>query len=292
MATTQAQCQILRTADFFEPDGMPLCVFRMPFVHIDRKRHSHEFFEIMMVIGGFATHHIAGVTQTVSMGDVFFIRPGEAHAYEVGDGGVQLLNILFLPEMIEADLRDLPASRGFQSLVGANSVNPHNYSHLRLSAKDLAQVNSIAEHIEIEQEDLAPGFELVCGSKFEELLVILSRRLIHARARTDKHVNQLGEVLAYIEDHLDETIDFQTIAEVAKMSPTSVRRAFQEAFGCSPIAYMRHVRIKKAMLYLNDLSKSITDVAFEVGFSDSGHFARVFKNETGQTPSEFRKRLK
>jgi AraC family L-rhamnose operon transcriptional activator RhaR/AraC family L-rhamnose operon regulatory protein RhaS len=70
-----------------------------------------------------------------------------------------------------------------------------------------------------------------------------------------------------------------------------LRRAFQETFACSPMAYLQQLRVKRAMLLLADPLKSISDVAFEVGFNDSGYFSRVFKVETDETPKEFRKRI-
>lgn len=284
--------QVLRSKDFFEQNRMPLCVFRMPFRQEDRLRHSHEFYEIMIVIGGFANHCIGKSKETISMGDVFIIPPGVSHSYAVGErGGVQVLNVLFGEELLEGNLRDLQASIGYRQLRGLTPHPTTSYVHLKLTARDLARTNSIVEQIEIEQEDLAAGWELLCESKFRELLIILVRALSHVQGRIDKNVQKLSEVLAFMEQNLSSNLDFPALAEVSRMPATSLRRAFQDAFGCSPMSYVKHLRIRKAMLLLNDPVKTVTDVAFEVGFTDSGHFARVFKLETSQTPSEFRKTL-
>jgi two-component system response regulator YesN len=57
------------------------------------------------------------------------------------------------------------------------------------------------------------------------------------------------------------------------------------------MVYLQQLRVKKAMLMLADPSKSVCDIAFEVGFNDSGYFTRVFKKEIGETPREFRTRV-
>ena len=57
------------------------------------------------------------------------------------------------------------------------------------------------------------------------------------------------------------------------------------------MSYLRRLRVNKAMLLIADSSKPICDIAQEVGFWDSGYFARIFKKETGSTPSKFRQRL-
>ena len=91
-----------------------------------------------------------------------------------------------------------------------------------------------------------------------------------------------------MEKHLGEDLRFEKLAEVVRMSPTALRRTFQETFACSPMAYLQQLRVKKAMLLLSDPLKSISDVAFDVGFNDSGYFSRVFKQGTNETPKEFR----
>lgn len=289
---TEHEEEILLSKDFFDDGKLPLCVFRMPFYRGDRLSHSHEFYEIMIVIGGTSMHTISGKTQTIVMGDVFFIPPGLKHSFKVGEnGGIQVLNILFGDELFRANLRDLTSMQSYRRLCEGDSLIPSRYAHIRLSAKELARVNSLAEQIEVEQEDISPGYQLLCEIKLREILVILMRRLSHVQGRSNNNIHKIREALLFIEENLDQPLDFSHIAEIAHMSPTSLRRAFHDAFDCSPMSYVKRLRIQKAMLLLNDPGRNITDVAFDVGFSDSGHFARVFKIETGQTPSAFRKQF-
>jgi len=94
-----------------------------------------------------------------------------------------------------------------------------------------------------------------------------------------------------MESNLDEELDFESLVGASGMSASSLRRVFKEAFGCSPMSYLQKLRLKKAMLLLADPSKSISEVAYEVGFNGSGYFSRVFKEETGESPGDFRTRV-
>ena len=276
---------------FFDAEHLPLCVFRMPYVDWSRNIHSHDFHELMIVVGGVAIHHFDDRHETVSMGDVFVIPPGQPHGYDVPDkSGVQILNVLFDMERLSMNKRDLEEIPGFHALF---SVMPSNHfePHLKLHAKELAFVNSLVEEIEVEQEGLTPGCEFYCETKLRELILFLSRRYSHIATQAGKKVLKLGRLISYMDKHLNEELRFETLADVANMSPTSLRRTFSEAFGCSPMAYLQQLRVKKSMILLADPQKSISDVAFAVGFNDSGYFSRVFKQETGEVPKEFRARL-
>ena len=264
----------------------------MPFLGGNRNLHSHNFYEIMIVIGGAAMHHIGDFHQTISMGDVYIIKPGQQHSYEVElSGGIEVLNVLFGDELLGADLRDIEQVPGFRALFTEKESKRNLSPHLKLPPQELAQLNNLAEQIEIELEDMTAGYEFFCETKFRELLIVLSRRYSHVQGRGNKNVLRMGELLAYMDNHLEEDITFNTLVEVSKMSPTSLRRMCQAAFGCSPMDYLRRLRIHKAMLLFTDSSKSVTEVAYQVGFQDAGYFSRIFKDESGKTPSEFRQGL-
>ena len=78
------------------------------------------------------------------------------------------------------------------------------------------------------------------------------------------------------------------IAET-QMSETSLASAFKRDTGQTPHEFLVTCRIRKAMDILSkDPSARITDLAAELGFASSQHFAARFRRETGKTPSEYR----
>lgn len=268
-----------------------MCVFRMPYVDWSRKIHSHDFHEMMIVVGGVAVHHMGDRHETISMGDLFVIPPGYQHGYDVPENsGVQVLNVLFDWNRMTVNTRDLELIPGFHALFSVK-LDSHFEPHLKLPPKDLAAVNAMVETIEAEQEELAPGYEFFCETKFRELVVFLARRYSHVATPSGKNVLKLGELISYMEKHLGDDLRFEELAKAVHMSPTSLRRTFQETFNCSPMAYLQQLRVKRAMLLLADPLKTISDVAFQVGFNDSGYFSRVFRQETGETPKTFREKL-
>ncbi len=74
------------------------------------------------------------------------------------------------------------------------------------------------------------------------------------------------------------------------VSPSYLFRLFKKKMGVTPMRYRNLVRIDKAKLLLLDRTLTIEEVAERVGFEDAKYFARVFKKETGASPSAFRTR--
>jgi AraC-like DNA-binding protein len=57
----------------------------------------------------------------------------------------------------------------------------------------------------------------------------------------------------------------------------------------TPIKYIQRYRINLAKSLLKNTHKSITEIATDVGFSESGYFSRIFHRETGLSPDQFRR---
>lgn len=73
------------------------------------------------------------------------------------------------------------------------------------------------------------------------------------------------------------------------LSYRQICRHFHRAFGCSPKQYQIRARLNEACRLLRETHLPITDVAMELGFCTSQHFATQFLAQTRKTPSEYRK---
>jgi YesN/AraC family two-component response regulator len=76
------------------------------------------------------------------------------------------------------------------------------------------------------------------------------------------------------------------------INPSYLSREFSKYFGDLSFGeYIRKMRIEKAQELMNDAAYSLTEIAYLTGFSDQSHFTRIFKKHTGQSPSEYKKKL-
>jgi transcriptional regulator GlxA family with amidase domain len=98
-------------------------------------------------------------------------------------------------------------------------------------------------------------------------------------------------VLREIEDHLAEDLTNKRLAEVANMAINSFSRLFKEEIGVAPQQFVRERRIQKTSILLHHTTETIEEIATISGFCDRFHLARVFKNLTGYSPAQYRKKF-
>lgn len=95
----------------------------------------------------------------------------------------------------------------------------------------------------------------------------------------------------YINAHLAETISLQNLATVAGLSKYHFARQFKKETGRSPGQYVLAQKMQAARVLLGDRSRTITDIATSVGYTNISHFSRAFSSQFGLSPSAFRQQL-
>lgn len=103
---------------------------------------------------------------------------------------------------------------------------------------------------------------------------------------------QLGPLLAWMQRHHAEPIDLKGLAERAHCSTRTLLRRFRTATGLTPNDYVQRLRIAAAQSALRNPSRSLEQVAQQVGYSDRATFAKLFKQLCGEAPGAFRRRLR
>jgi AraC-like DNA-binding protein len=98
-----------------------------------------------------------------------------------------------------------------------------------------------------------------------------------------------------IQDQLDThmTLSLQQASAELEINPAYLSREFSKHFDNLSFGdYMRKIRIEKAMNLIETTSYPLTEIAYLTGFSDQSHFNRIFKKQTGQSPSVYKKSIK
>jgi AraC family transcriptional regulator len=100
--------------------------------------------------------------------------------------------------------------------------------------------------------------------------------------------HKLNRVLAFMAEHLAETIRIRDLANMAHMSLHHFARMFKQATGVPPHLYITMERMKRAKALLRESELALVDIAANVGFQTQGHFTAVFHRYAGVTPRVFR----
>lgn len=108
--------------------------------------------------------------------------------------------------------------------------------------------------------------------------------------RTKNHLIAIQfKALVYKNFAIKKNISFYTAA--LNVSENYLNRCTQLIFGKSAKRFILDVAILQSQLLLQDMHKSIADVAFELNFEDASYFSRLFRKITGVTPSVYKKQI-
>ena len=100
--------------------------------------------------------------------------------------------------------------------------------------------------------------------------------------------NLAEQIKIYLGAHFAEDITLGALCKTYKCSKTTLINTFNKAYGKTVYRYLTEIRLKNAAELLKNGSDPIGEISGKCGFVDQCYFSKVFKKETGLSPSEFR----
>ncbi len=136
------------------------------------------------------------------------------------------------------------------------------------------------------------------GSLYADTLSLsLSTALLSKYGQSSAHITplkgglssaSLRRVLSYIEANLHRDLRLQELASIADLSIFHFARSFRESTSGTPHQYITQRRLQIARALLHKPQWTVQQIASAIGFTDAGQFAKLFKRNTGVTPTEWR----
>ncbi len=102
---------------------------------------------------------------------------------------------------------------------------------------------------------------------------------------------KLRRMLAYIEENLHRDIRLQELAMLADLSVFHFARSFRESVGSTPHQYISKMRVQKAKTLLILPEWSVHQIASATGFTDGGQLSKIFRKNTGVSPTAWRRMI-
>ena len=127
--------------------------------------------------------------------------------------------------------------------------------------------------------------DLALNELITRLLQQQSRDLLLANCNTLRLKSNVSDALHYIEEHLNDPLDIDALCKITCMSRSKFYQQFKLAFGTSPALWQQQLRLKKARTLLLQ-GHPISKVCFDLGFNNTSHFSRLFKQTFGITPKQ------
>ncbi len=135
--------------------------------------------------------------------------------------------------------------------------------------------------------------ECMLHSLFLELIYLLYRHSRNSKTsyrakRSNRSV--IENAIAYINENITSKLDLDALASEAKFSPTYFHKLFKAATGKTLHDYIEEERIKKSVNLLISTDMTLTQIAYECGFSSQSYFSYAFKRRMGLPPCTYAKK--
>ncbi|MGO3307460.1 MAG: helix-turn-helix domain-containing protein, partial [Sphingobacterium sp.] len=129
-----------------------------------------------------------------------------------------------------------------------------------------------------------PKFSI--AKTFKLILPEVSKTELPLALPYPKH-EKLNEIVAYLEERIDDNVGFKNLANQFDLSERTLARLFQRELNMSFIQYYTILRMLTALKLLLDEKLSVNEVATRVGYSSLPTFSNTFNKIIGVRPSEY-----
>ncbi len=183
-------------------------------------------------------------------------------------------------EELEKILRLLSNNRELCNILGENRI-----AMGLLSDRDLQRAEYILEELDRLKTDPV-HYQAKSYAAILDLTVLISRSM---GENVPCNFDNIQIAVEYMNHHITEDINIDRICASCYLSKYHFCRLFKKKIGLTVMEYILKTRIAMAKEFLYDGVMSVTEVSEACAFSSVSYFSRVFKNETGMTPLQYKK---
>lgn len=253
--------------------------------------HWHHEMEICYIKQGTGKYLINGIDYSFSDGDIFLISNDEMHlCYD--DKNLIMQVIMFDPSFVQNGVInsfDYEYLRPFfdTSECFCNKLDSHN--------PITTQLAKLLSEMENEYTEMYHGYELMIKVLLLKFLTLIIRNCFsnvkrsHKNIIDSKKVEEIKEIITYIDHHYAENINLQFLSEYFNISKSYLCSIFKALTGSSPIAFLIKKRIMVSKTLLLKTDENILKISEECGFGSLSNFNHQFKTFVGDSPSDYRK---
>lgn len=258
-------------------------IHRLPFAAPGLREHVHEgCLEVSYLISGERSYHVDGKDYMMRGNDIFVTYPDERHGSGGNPHGKGVLYWLQvrIPSRPQCFLT-LPADEVCPLLTRLRAFPRRKFQGVR-------QLRLWFERIfRLYSEDEWPLRKLsIASSVLECLLTVVE---CADRAGATKLSEDIQDVVRVIQRTPQANPSMAELADIAGLSESRFKAKFKSQTGIPPGEYVLRSKVAHAEeLLRSDYDRSITEIAFALGFSSSQYFATAFRRFTNKRPSEFR----
>ena len=247
--------------------------------------HWHDEVEFVYVSSGSILYQLNGFMVRMKAGEGIFVNSRQLHVIATDQSDCELYCLIFHPSI-------LCSSNHVAKQFVVSVIDNANIPYLLLN-ENVSRHKLIFENIVYIEKALTKdtGELMVMQCLFSIWVALYETMEISSDNEHSPNENLalLKTMIIFIQNNYHRKIGLQDICTVGQVGKTKGIALFDRYLNMTPMEYVSSYRIEKSCFLLKNTDKTITQIAFETGFSDGSYFSKLFKNKMGMSPLNYRK---
>lgn len=276
--------------DFLSIDLRRQQFLQSPF-HSQPSFHAHPELELVFIIEGYGTRIIGNKVEPFESGDMVFIGSNVPHIWLSDEAfykknttlSSKVVVTYFNPKIFEELFNSVKEFSGIRDVIRQASKGIKIFGETRnVIAEKLIALSSKSGFEKI--EGLLQIMHIISTSQHKSFIV--NKEI---ESPQSQYSDRLIDVIKFIKDNLQNQLSLKQIAAIACMTEQSFCRFFRSRTKKSFSQYLSDQRISHACNLLIQTDKSVSEISDLCGYRSSSHFCKVFKDQVGQSPYQYKK---
>lgn len=244
--------------------------------------HYHNYYELYYLEGGERFYVIEGKTYHFLPGQYVLFPPFVMHhSYGKNNTPFKRIVLYFRPDQIHYPKLTELTSKNFMIF----NTSQKDLLHIHRYLTEILKEDTKGSPFLFDQEDSLRRNYM--HSLLNSLLV--TAFLYESSETVPGKQNQIGKIIDYIHQNYYANLSLEFLSDTFFISPYHLCHEFKRYTQRTLVDYINVTRIMNAQRKIMETNNSLTKICSETGFSNLTHFNRVFKQQVGMTPSDYRK---
>ena len=250
-------------------------------------QHFHDEIELLLITGGSFRCTSNGKVYDAGEGDIYFINSRVPHSTDrLTDGTFNIL-LQFNPDIF-SDISS-GAARYLSRFINISKEPVRMFKKGDPSTAELTgYINQIVSEYSVREN----SYELYIKSHLCAITAFLSRNDILTDSSvffSGKNISKILPSLKYIDENCVQPLTLEEVSSTIGLEPSYFCRLFKKTTNSTFTEYLNFVRICKSERVLTGTDRSVSDIAYRLGFSSVSYFNKIFRKYKNCTPTQYRK---
>lgn len=250
--------------------------------------HWHPEVELTLILSGEMEYHINNKAYILTKGEGLFGNCNTLHSGYMKDGlECTYLSITFHPRFLYGYENSILHTKYVDNIISSDKMPSLRLEkHVKWHQEIISRMKLIHQLSQENPMDYEIRVHILLMEIWQKLYQYFEK-LPEEEERPQKHLQRLRDIISFIQQHYDQDISLNELAESVNICKSECCRFFKKHMNMTIFEYIMYLRIQESLPLLRQ-GESVTKTAGMVGFSSPAYFGQIFKRYMKCTPREYK----